>query len=612
MNFQNIISIIFFLSQLSFSQSSLEKKSLKVGDVAPSFKIAEWIKGNPVKVIEEGKVNIIEFTIVGCGPCIKAIPHLSELNAKYDDKINMVSVFANGKNVSAVKKLVNNYKTDVSYSVAIDTPEEFMKTNWMEAYSNGGGQAYPTVFVIDQKGLIAWVGNPLDNNFEDIVEQVHNSNFDKYTYLEEEKKKKEESRKKMNKYVVKAFENGTPKDLQDANHYLDSLSEIDARILNLKFKLWIKKDEDFAYQTLQKAFDEHVVDIYTLYDFMFAWPSLQRPNWNLFRKCAHYLYEVENKKQAGAGFLRFISESYYLERDLDSAITSQKLLISHLIKYNQDEHEWIEADKKTLDWFYREKQIEDIIKNSNYFSSIDRSINEFPVSLKSQPYQSVFQFNQKQNNIKGFKTMRSMPLKNLYLLAYFDIILPFSDKSENVQFIFDISNKDKLIQLFVSPNEYGSLFNYNLAISKDVYTYDSVKQIMQNDLNKAFGFTAQIIDGPVTVWKLKMDNNSLESLKGKTIKNEYTANITTEKISLKSTLYYLIKALNEIEPQEFYRHPIIDETGMNFPIELNINLDYKNGKLDIKALQNELKKHGFKLAKETIVMKALLIKDVNK
>ena len=52
--------------------------TLKVGDKAPPLVGGEWVKGEPVSGIEEGKVYVLEYWATWCGPCIRAIPHVTE------------------------------------------------------------------------------------------------------------------------------------------------------------------------------------------------------------------------------------------------------------------------------------------------------------------------------------------------------------------------------------------------------------------------------------------------------------------------------------------------------------------------------------------------------
>src|SRR5215813_3515388 len=60
--------------------------TLKPGDPAPALHLSKWLKGEEVKEFEKGKVYVIECWATWCGPCIAAMPHVTELQRKYADQ----------------------------------------------------------------------------------------------------------------------------------------------------------------------------------------------------------------------------------------------------------------------------------------------------------------------------------------------------------------------------------------------------------------------------------------------------------------------------------------------------------------------------------------------
>ena len=63
-----------------------EEIRLQIGDAAPELKVEKWVKGDPVTTFEKGKVYVVEFWATWCPPCIKSIPHLTELQKQYKEK----------------------------------------------------------------------------------------------------------------------------------------------------------------------------------------------------------------------------------------------------------------------------------------------------------------------------------------------------------------------------------------------------------------------------------------------------------------------------------------------------------------------------------------------
>lgn len=146
---------------------------LGIGDPSPKLEVKEFVKGDPVKSFEKGKVYVVEFWATWCGPCRTSIPHLSELQKKYKDAVFIgVSVFE--RDQSKVKPFVEEMGDKMAYRVAMDDvgegkgAEGKMAKNWMEASEQGG---IPTAFIVNGEGKIAWLGHPMemDKPLEQIV-----------------------------------------------------------------------------------------------------------------------------------------------------------------------------------------------------------------------------------------------------------------------------------------------------------------------------------------------------------------------------------------------------------------------------------------------------------
>ncbi|MDA0660572.1 MAG: TlpA disulfide reductase family protein [Planctomycetota bacterium] len=66
--------------------------SLGVGDPAPSLDVGRWMLGEPISDFVSGHVYVIDFWATWCGPCLRTIPHLSDLQSQYADRITVIGI----------------------------------------------------------------------------------------------------------------------------------------------------------------------------------------------------------------------------------------------------------------------------------------------------------------------------------------------------------------------------------------------------------------------------------------------------------------------------------------------------------------------------------------
>lgn len=155
------------------ADAKAEPKVLSVGMPAPEFKVQEFLKGEPITGFEKGKVYVVEFWATWCGPCIKAFPHLSEMQAQYKNK-NVTFIGTNiwekydGDTLAKVKKFVAGQGDKMGYTVAYDGESKGMDKAYMAAASKNG---IPCAFIVNQDGKVAWIGHPMgmDKPLEEIV-----------------------------------------------------------------------------------------------------------------------------------------------------------------------------------------------------------------------------------------------------------------------------------------------------------------------------------------------------------------------------------------------------------------------------------------------------------
>jgi len=144
---------------IAFAQKS---KRLIVGDDAPEFKVAYWLKGNPGKGIENGKVSIVEFWATWCAPCIGNFPHLSKIADEYKSKgVHVFGISVDerkGVGFDSLRRFVAGPKgQSMHYTVGADDSLKYMSLHWKNAT---GQRGIPFAMIIDENGKIAWMGHP--------------------------------------------------------------------------------------------------------------------------------------------------------------------------------------------------------------------------------------------------------------------------------------------------------------------------------------------------------------------------------------------------------------------------------------------------------------------
>lgn len=155
---------LLVLALPALAEDPAKPEKLAAGAKAPPLTIEKWVKGSPVTGFEAGKVYVVEFWATWCGPCISSMPHLTELQKQYGAKgvtiIGCTSVDPRNT-LDAVEKMVKEKGDGMGYTVAWDKE----RTTY-EAYMKAAGQnGIPCSFVVDQKGMIAWIGHPMFLDF---------------------------------------------------------------------------------------------------------------------------------------------------------------------------------------------------------------------------------------------------------------------------------------------------------------------------------------------------------------------------------------------------------------------------------------------------------------
>ncbi len=232
--------------------------TLKVGDPAPKLQPAKWVQGQPVKDFQKGKAYIVEFWATWCGPCRVSIPHLNEIHNKYKDKgLIVIGQDCWERDDGLVAPFVEKMADKMTYRVALDDKESDKKgkmaQTWMAAAGRNG---IPSAFLVDTKGIIAWIGHPMQLK-DGVIEEVLTGKFDVQKAAQDyDKQKKTEA--KVNAAWTEVSQAMRQKKWDEATTKLADVEKLlpeDERdgLDMMRFNIQIgKKDYPAAYKLAEK------------------------------------------------------------------------------------------------------------------------------------------------------------------------------------------------------------------------------------------------------------------------------------------------------------------------------------------------------------------------
>jgi thiol-disulfide isomerase/thioredoxin len=186
-----LIAINLF-SATAFSQDNSGSNQLTIGDNVPNLKIEKWFKNGGFNPFENGKVYLVDLWSTWCVPCIVGMPHLSELQKKYEAKglevIGITSEDKYGNTFENVKNFILKKDSLVNYNVAWvssskkNNEEGIWLHPWMQRSGFGN---LPTSFLIDRNGKIVYMGDPatIDKTLDDVIEGHYDVDHLKKQYI---------------------------------------------------------------------------------------------------------------------------------------------------------------------------------------------------------------------------------------------------------------------------------------------------------------------------------------------------------------------------------------------------------------------------------------------
>lgn len=167
-----MLKFILSIAILTASGSELYSQAI-IGKNAPAMTVDEWLKGDPVSEFQPGKVYLVEFWGTWCGPCVKNIPHLSEIQKKYSSAgLTVIGVATHELEGRAkLDEFMDKRGNEMEYTVAYDS-DLSMEKDWDTGGKGENTFKLPVCFLIDKNSKVVFIGHPGNKNIEEQIEKA--------------------------------------------------------------------------------------------------------------------------------------------------------------------------------------------------------------------------------------------------------------------------------------------------------------------------------------------------------------------------------------------------------------------------------------------------------
>ena len=153
---KNIILMAFiFLPFSVWAQSDLIKSQIALLNTKmDSLVISDYLQNEPADKSFHSQFKVLEFWATWCRPCLRAVPHLNKLQAKFKDRNVVFLSFTYEKTEKAALAFS---KVNFETIVVTDTTKTTHRKLRIEF---NGTMGLPRTVLIDDENNIVWYGYP--------------------------------------------------------------------------------------------------------------------------------------------------------------------------------------------------------------------------------------------------------------------------------------------------------------------------------------------------------------------------------------------------------------------------------------------------------------------
>jgi peroxiredoxin len=156
----DLILVLADEKQAAQEEPQPQKEAFEVmfGKEAPSLQAVAWLNSKPLAPADlRGKVVLVDFWAVGCGPCVAALLGVQRAAEQLTPKgAVVIGLHGSGIKPKQLKEFAEGKK--LTYPLAIDA-EDPQGMSFGRTFRQYGVVGIPAVAVIDREGKVAYLGN---------------------------------------------------------------------------------------------------------------------------------------------------------------------------------------------------------------------------------------------------------------------------------------------------------------------------------------------------------------------------------------------------------------------------------------------------------------------